>query len=208
MFKHKVAVLSIVSAVLLLAAAAFGGIVDPCESTATTAAGPNTCVLICPAGDGDQLIDKGAAIDVTVNDDTGTGIEGILATDFYLVDCDPSRAMVLCGGSASSNANAATDANGDTQMTGDIAAGGCAQGLSVVVQGFTIGCPAICMTNIWVKSPDTNGDLLVNIQDFSTFGAQYPPQPFTDTCVDYNCDGIVNLQDFSLFGLHYFHLCA
>ena len=193
MFKHKVAVLSIVSAVLLLAAAAFGGIVDPCESTISSSAGPNTCVLVCPAGDGDQLQDKGATISITVNDDTATGIEGILATDFYVIDCDPVNDMVLCGGSASSNANAATDANGDTQMTGDIAAGGCATGLAVVVQGFVIGCPTICMSNIEIKSPDINGDLLVSILDFSLFGAQYPPNPFTDPCVDYICDCVINL---------------
>jgi hypothetical protein len=208
MFKHKVAVLSIVSAVLLLAATAFGGIIDPCESDATTDATGVTCVLICPAGDGDQLVDKGATIHVTVNDGAGVGVEGVLASDFYLVDCDPSRNMVLCGGASSSNANAATDANGQTDMTGDIAAGGCAQGLEVIVQGFSIGCPAICLTNIFVKSPDINGDLLVNIQDFSLFGLQYPPNPFTDTCTDYNCDGLVNLQDFSLFGLHYLHQCS
>jgi hypothetical protein len=191
-----------------MAATAFGGIIDPCQSTASTIATPNTCVLICPQGDGDQLVDKNATITVVVRDGAGIGIEGVLASDFYLVDCDPIRDMVLCGGSSSSDADAPTDATGSTQMIGDIAAGGCANGLSVIVQGFTIGCPAICMTNIWVKSPDINGDLLVNIQDFSLFGQQYPPQPFTDTCVDYNCDGIVNLQDFSLFGLHYLHQCS
>ena len=208
MFKHKVAVLSIVSAALLFAAAAFGGIIDPCQSTATTAASPNTCVLVCPAGDGDQLVAKGATISISVKDGAGVGIPDILWSDFYLIDCDPSNDMVLCGGASSSNANANTDSNGDTEMTGDIAAGGCAQGVSVVVQGFVLGCPEICLTNIYVKSPDINGDLLVNIQDFSLFGAQYPPNTFTDPCVDYNCDGIINLQDFSLFGLHYGHICA
>ncbi len=205
MFKGKVAILSVVSAaVLLVAGVAFGGIIDPCQSTASSAGG---CIVICPAGDGDQLSAKGAMISITVNDNTGTGIEGIPASDFWLVDCDPIRVMVLCGGSGSSNADAATDASGNTTMSGDIAAGGCAIGVSVIVQGFAIGCPATCLTAIEVKSPDMNGDLVVNLPDLALFGAQYPPNPFTNTCADFNCDNLINLQDFSVFGLHYNHVC-
>jgi len=82
MFKGKVAILSVVSAaVLLVAGVAFGGIIDPCQSTASSAGG---CIVICPAGDGDQLSAKGAMISITVNDNTGTGIEGIPASDFWL----------------------------------------------------------------------------------------------------------------------------
>lgn len=201
-------VLSLAAALLLVASVAFGGIIDPCNSTAVSSGG---CVMVCPAGDGDQMSDKGATITITVLDGSATPIEGVPATDFYVIDCDPTLDMVLCGGSASSNATAATDEFGVTTMEGDIAAGGCADGLSVVVQGYIIEefppeCTAATCLPILIRSPDMNGDLVVNLQDFSAFGLAYPPNTYFK-CADFNCDGLVNLQDFSTFGLHYQHAC-
>jgi hypothetical protein len=203
-------VLSLAAALLLVAGIAFGGIIDPCKSDATSGSG---CVLICPGGDGEQLSAKvgGGAIFITVVDGSNLPIEGIPATDFWLVDCDPSADMVLCGGSASSNASAATDETGSTTMVGDIAGGGCADGLSVVVQGFVItegtppDCTPICL-DIDVRSPDMNGDLAVNLLDFGLFGAAYPPNAYTK-CADFDCSSTVDLLDFSAFGLHYNHSC-
>ncbi len=213
-------VLSMAAALLLVAGVAFGGIIDPCNSTATCGGGGGAaspasvgCVLVCPAGDGDQISAKvaGGAIFVTVRDGSSIGIPGIPATDFWLVDCDPLLDMVLCGGSSSSSATAATDENGETTMEGDIAAGGCADGLSVVVQGFIIeegtppDCTPVCL-DIDIRSPDMNGDLAVNLLDFALFGGAYPPNAYSK-CADFNCDLAVNLQDFSAFGLHYNHDC-
>lgn len=202
-------VLSLAAALMLVAGVAFGGIIDPCLSTATSASG---CVLVCPAGDGDQISAKVAGgILITIVDGSTVPIEAIPATDFWVVDCDPVDDMVLCGGSASSNATAATDANGETTIEGDIAAGGCADGLSVVVQGFVIeegtppNCTPVCL-DIDIRSPDMNGDLAVNLLDFALFGGAYPPNAYSK-CADFNCDTVVNLQDFSAFGLHYNHDC-
>ncbi|MBI4720118.1 MAG: hypothetical protein HY770_02605 [Chitinivibrionia bacterium] len=199
-------VLSLAAALLLVAGVAFGGIIDPCQSTATSGSG---CVLVCPAGDGDQLSAKGVTISIEINDGAGDPIAGVPATDFWVVDCDPALDMVLCGGSASSNATAATDENGQTTMEGDIAAGGCADGLSVVVQGFVIeegvSCTPVCL-DIDIRSPDMNGDLAVNLLDFALFGGAYPPNAYAK-CADFNCDAAINLQDFSAFGLHYNHDC-
>jgi hypothetical protein len=200
-------VLSLAAALLLVASVAFGGIIDPCLSTATSAGG---CVMVCPAGDGDQMSDQGATISITIVDGSSVAIEGIPATDFYVIDCDPVNDMTLCGGASSSNATAATDVNGQTTMEGDIAAGGCADGVAVVVQGFVIqdspACTVPTCLSILIRSPDMNGDLVVNLADFSAFGLAYPPNAY-NKCADFNCDASVNLQDFSTFGLHYQHSC-
>jgi hypothetical protein len=208
-------VISITAVLLLLAAAASAGIIDPCNSEChigLTLSGDN-CVLVCPGGDGDQISAKvaGGAIFITVRDGSNDPIPGIPATDFWLVDCDPLGEMVLCGGSASSNATAATSSAGETTMEGDIAAGGCADGLSVIVQGFVIeqgtppDCTPICL-GINVRSPDMNGDLAVNLLDFGLFGAAYPPNAYVK-CADFDCSSTVDLLDFSAFGLHYNHSC-
>lgn len=203
-------VLSLAAALLLVASVAFGGIIDPCKSTAVVGGAGDFCVMVCPAGDGDQMSTQGATITITVLDGSSAPIAGIPATDFYVIDCDPILDMTLCGGSSSSNATAATDEFGVTTMEGDIAAGGCADGLSVVVQGFVITDEPACTTPtclpILIRSPDMNGDLVVNLADFSAFGLAYPPNTYAK-CADFNCDLAVNLQDFSTFGLHYQHSC-
>jgi hypothetical protein len=56
------------------------------------------------------------------------------------------------------------------------------------------------------KSPDLNGDGIVDIIDLSIFALVYtsPPKPYL-FCADYNCDGAVDLIDFSVFAIHYLH---
>jgi hypothetical protein len=149
----------------------------------------------------------GATITITVIAIGGLPIEGIPASDAWLIDCDPSGAMILCGGSGSSNADAASDTNGVMTMGGDITAGGCADGVTVVVQGVAIGCPATCLSSILIRSPDISGNLYVALEDFVYFKNHYNPNPY-DKCCDYNCDGFVVLADFSTFALHYKHICS
>lgn len=200
-------VLSLAAALLLVASVAFGGVIDPCASTAESTGG---CLMVCPAGDGDLMSDVGGEISITVIGTDTFPIEGIPGTDFYVIDCDPVNDMVLCGGSASSGATGATDATGWTEMIGDVAAGGCADGLAVVVQGWVIedfpACDAATCLPFEVRSPDMNGDLVVDLQDFGDFGLAYPPNAPND-CADFDCSGAINLQDFGIFGLHYKHSC-
>ncbi|UCG52792.1 MAG: hypothetical protein JSW58_04360 [Candidatus Latescibacterota bacterium] len=176
------------------------GIVDPCNSTASS---PGGCVMVCPAGDGENLSDDGATITVTVNDGVGNPIAYIPASDFWLIGC--ADGLVLCGGSASSNADGPTDDNGITTISGTIAAGGYDGGLEVVVQGVLIGCPVICLP-ITVPSVDISGDLAVTLIDFAMFAQSYPPQPYDPSC-DFNCDGLVDLVDFSKFAFHFYDPC-
>jgi hypothetical protein len=98
---------------------------------------------------------------------------------------------------------------------GSLTAGGCADGLSPVVQGFILedkglGCQQYCY-DIHVRSPDMAGgagpgqpDGLVNIQDLSKFATHYPPGAAGyDTCADLDCNATINLQDLARFAFHY-----
>jgi hypothetical protein len=185
--------------------------VDLCGSSATTNGG---CFRICPAGDWIGLVDIGAEISVTVINN-GFPVPGISRCDFWLIDCDPLNDLTLCGGSLSSNADFNTDAAGQTTISGPTAGGGCADGLSVVVQGIIIPDPTNCLVPlclpIVVRSADIDGDLLVNLVDLSIFAGSFPPQPY-DLCCDFNCDGVVNLVDLGFFANHFMnpqmHVCV
>jgi hypothetical protein len=183
---------------------ASSGIIDPCESEASFCnAGGSACLIVCPSGDATALSDEGNEICVTIKDLSGAPIPGMLGTDFWLTGCG---SLVLCGGSGSSNADAATDINGQTQFSGAIAAGGCDTGLYVVCQGIIIGCPGTCLA-IDVRSPDLSGDLGVDLIDFTIFKNSYPPHAYY-SCADYDCSGAINLVDFTIFARHWHHYCA
>ena len=217
MLKGKFAVLSLAAAAMLClqiagAGTVNSGIVDKCNSTASSANGVN---FACPQSDGDALSAGGLTISVTVKDNTNTAIPGIPASDFWVKGC--ADLLVLCGGSGAISASAASDANGQTTITGDLAAGGCDTGLNVIVQGIVLGggsCPALCL-GIAVRTADTVGpaagppDLKVDVLDFSQFGTRYPSPPKVyNACADFVAPfGTVNVADFAKFGAHYNHKC-
>jgi hypothetical protein len=152
----------------------------------------------------------GLTISVIVRDNVGAPIANVAPTDIWNVGCNDL--LALCGGSGAINASAPTDVNGQTTITGDIAAGGCdLGGLRVVVQGVVIGagvCGDPCVP-VKVKSADTNGSLTVNLVDFATFGAGYtsPPKAYNE-CIDFVAPfGSVTLPDFAKYGSHNNHTC-
>lgn len=225
MFKGKFLVLSVIAAALLSwqvmpmsVDSANSGVVDPCSSTAT---GAGCCLVICPQGDGDRLDACGSVISIVAKDGTGTPLPGILAADVWLIGW--GNGAVLCGGSGSINADSATNANGETTISGDWAAGGCDTGVQVVVQGTVIADPndwnnPLCLPVIPV-SPDITGpgdppgpphspDLVVDLIDLTEFAGTYtsPPNAY-DPCKDFNCDGVQDIVDFSIFAQHYLHQC-
>jgi len=170
--------------------------------------GPYT-ILVCPTGDGPTLASIGATITVKVTDITGFNpLPNIPASDYWPFDCSDQTA--LCGGSASINADGPSDADGIATISGAIAARGSASGTIVIVQGVVIeDCSfvALCLPIVW-KSPDINGDLLVDIVDFSMFGPSFPSPPKTyDAAADLNNDGVIDLLDFAEFGGHFLHQC-
>ena len=218
MLKGKFAVLSLVAAALLCwqvagVSTVNSGIVDPCNSTASTAGGVH---FACPQSDGDAL--GAAAISVTIRDNTNAPVVGIPAADFWLIGCNDL--LVLCGGAGSINAVAATDANGQTTINGDIATSGCDSGVRVVCQGIVLGngaCAPLCLA-IAVRSPDQKNaaggalppDGVVSGSDFAFFGTSYqsPPKPYF-ACHDFvgNPYGTITVADFAKFGSHYNHKC-
>jgi hypothetical protein len=218
MFKGKLVVLSVIAAALLCwqvmpasVNTANSGIVDPCSSSASSAGG---CWVVCPEGDAAQLdalapAAGDATISVTVKDNTGTPIAGIPAADFWLVGVTDN--IALCGGAGSINATAGSDANGQTTIIGALAGGGCDDAVYVVVQGAVVDgpdCSAPAPLAILTRSPDTNGDLVVDSLDFTFFGNHWVPfsLPY-DKCVDYDCNSSMDSIDFTEFGNHFNHAC-
>lgn len=210
MLKGKLAVLCLVAISLLVVnGTASAGLIDACVSYWSLEAAVTPCPLfVCPQGDTGSFLDQGWWLWICVLDINGAPVPNVPATDFWLIDCDPIGDAFLCNGSASSAADSLTNAAGMTTMSnGTVAAGGCADGMALVVQGFVIedsltNCTTEFCCPIFLRSPDLSGDLIVNLVDLSIFAAAFPPQPF-DTCADFNIDGLVNLVDLSNFAFHF-----
>jgi hypothetical protein len=214
MFKRKLAVLCLVTVALFaFSGVANAGIIDPCVSwvhlTAATTPAPLLC---CPIGDTASFIAQGWYITVHVLDANGAGVANIPATDFWVIDCDPVNDLALCGGGASSGADSNTNAAGTTTMSQTaLSAGGCVDGIAVVVQGFAIadsagGCTQPVCLPVSVRSIDITGDLVVDISDLSLFAQAYPPYPPAayNTCADFDLSGTpIDVSDLSVFAFHY-----
>lgn len=240
MLKGKYVLLSLAAALVCWQVAGIGtansGIVDACKSTVTTNAGNAGVVLVCPQGDGDVLTAAVAPVSGTVNcqiqltvrDNTNTGIAGIPATDMWLVGCNDG--LLLCGGSAGSNADAATTASGATTFSNEPVASGCDTGMYAVVQGVVIQNPGPCTPKclpIAARSPDYKSagapgdpptcgagdaacpDRKVTNSDFSWFTGHYtfPGHPGSYfSCADYAAPlggATLTLADFSKFSVHF-----
>lgn len=187
------------------------GIIDDCASTCEFHPSQSpTVMLVCPQGDAPSMIDQGWWLSFRIVDRNSNPIPDIPGTDFWLIDCDPQRDLILCAGSASSRADSSTNPQGLTTMSNvAIRAGGCADGLAAVVQGFVLqdetnSCSMYCFP-IHVRSPDFDLSLTVDIVDLSSF-AQHFPTPY-DECYDLNMDGITSVTDVAIFATHYFHVC-
>ncbi len=203
------------ASLMLVAGIATAGIIDPCGSTVEMFTdGLNQtlavkCYFACPQGDTATFRSAGFWFAFLIKDLLGNPVGGLPATDFWLVDCDPAADLALCAGSASSNADSATNSNGRTTMSQTtLAVGGCVDFVQPVVQGLVFQdpasappCQARCY-NLKVRSCDLNGDLKMDLIDLSSFAGKYPPQAY-NKCADFDCNGVVNLQDLSNFALHY-----
>lgn len=195
------------ASLLLVAGISSAGIIDPCESDVVYNGTEPACYFACPQGDTDAFYLQGVGWAFTIVDLAAAPVANIPGTDFWLVDCDPAADLALCAGSASSAADSATNGAGQTTMyNGSLSAGGCADGLSPVVQGFVLedagaGCAAYCY-NILVRSPDINGDGEVQLIDLSIFASAFPPNPY-DTCADMDCNATINIQDLARFAFHF-----
>jgi hypothetical protein len=195
------------ASLLLVAGIASAGIIDPCGGTVTFNGSQPTCYFACPAGDTDAFYLQGFSWSFTIVDLAAAPVADIPGSDFWLVDCDPINDLALCAGSASSAADSATNALGQTSMSnGSLSAGGWANGLSPVVQGYVLedplaGCTAYCY-DVLVRSPDINGDGVVALIDLSNFSLAFPPNAY-NTRADMDCNLIINIQDLARFAFHF-----
>jgi hypothetical protein len=200
------------ASLLMVAGIASAGIIDPCNSPVVYNGVEPECYFACPQGDTESFEDAGFWWSFIIRDLLGAPIPDIPGSDFWLIDCDPVQDLVLCAGSASSAADSSTNDAGQTSMSnGTLSAGGCADGLSPVCQGFVLedpanNCDPYCYT-ILVRSPDLGGpggppDLLVDLIDLAVFAQCFPPQPY-DPCCDFDCNATVNLQDLARFAFHF-----
>jgi hypothetical protein len=79
--------------------------------------------------------------------------------------------------------------------------------MALVIQGYVVAdsltnCTTDFCCPINLRSPDINGDLLVDLIDLSIFAAEFPPNPY-GPCSDLNDDGAVDLIDLSNFAFHF-----
>ena len=207
-----------VARALMIAALTLGGLIlrvddtvgehiDPVGSTATVSPGPH-CWVNDPAGGGDPLYALGAVITVTARDIVGDGVSGIPASDYWLIG--PTDAICLCGGSASINADSASNADGQTTISDGLRGGGYDAGVHVVIQAFVILNADLSrlVLPITPVSPDIDCDLRVDLPDFALFKNGYtsPPKPY-EARLDFDCDGVIDLPDFAIFIQHYEIAC-
>jgi hypothetical protein len=149
-----------------------------------------TSAIVCPASDIDTI-----HVTVTVRNVYGDPLPG------KTVDCYGLEVSgVFCWCPGESLQTDVTDVNGEAFFDfTDF--GGCG-----LVQ-FGATCEGVVFSpcaQIFVASPDINGDCVVDLTDFAMFASMYLT---TNPCGDYDCDGNVGLSDFALFAAHYLHAC-
>ena len=154
--------------------------------------------VVSPAGTTPSLAEQGIVVGVMIQDCTLAPAANFPAQDVFLASVALAPAVNCRGGSV---ADRDTDEMGYTTISGVIAGGGWTEeGLRLHVSGIACGQPL----PIRLNSPDINGDLVVDLGDFSIFGQDYDTGAFRS---DFNHDGIVGLHDFSVFGQHYDERC-
>lgn len=183
--------------VLGLAGIASAGIPDEGNSTA---AGPGSPVvaLITPASTGNSIASVGGTITVTVLDFANGPVVNYPFSDI-IVDDDGDNSIALCQGGSTADAN--TNAQGITTISGLIGGGGFTTQTNVWIAGTKLTGTAL---DLGFNSPDNTGDLVVDIADFSNFGLDFNTAAFRSDLV---FDGIVDIADFSKFGLTFNESC-
>ena len=192
MINKRLLSLAVASIMLLgLASLASAGIPDDTNSTATSAAG---AVLVLPDGTGGALSDAGLTISVNVRDSNNDPIAGYPFQDIWVDDAGNGDISLCQGGSV---ADGNTDSNGDTTISGALAAGGHTQaGLQVYLAGTPLAGPTL---GIDVVSCDITGDLAVNLSDIGEFGTDFSGA--YNFRSDFTADGVVNLSDVGELGI-------
>lgn len=174
------------------------GIPDLSHSYATSNAG---CIMITPEGTGPTLASRNLTVTVGLRDALDLPIPNYPFQDIWLHN-EVADELYMCQNGSLADAN--TDANGETTISGALAGGGSTQlGMRVYVAGMPIGDGPLA---IEVVSPDLNADLFVNMADLGTFATLYLT-PEYDLPADLSCDGLEDLRDIAAFAAHLIDTC-
>ena len=192
---------------LLIPVVAFGSIPDINQCSIGTRATQDVSIMVCPGCDGPTFAEAqvfggvvmDATIEVFIRNSAGQGIPGIPATDIVIDD----GSFVFCPGGG--HADYDTDGSGYTEFALPPCGGGCSTG--PLFNGFLSGVSFLQnpISHVQFNSPDSNGDLVVDLIDLADFAGVY----FSGAvyCSDYYWDGVMNLLDLALFSQHYGHVC-
>ena len=211
MLKFKIVILAF--AVSFLAQPCFGvsGVPDLFQSEASIAyVGPGTAsLMVVPDGSGNSFTEahdeQGNVVDATITlylrDSQGVPIVAYPLEDLWLESANSG--LVFCVGGTT--ADYITDNQGMTQWVTPLHAGGYSQfPVLVIVSGSALtsnsGLP------LRFNSPDTNGDLTVNLQDIHNLALDFF-RGVNNFRSDLTGDGVLNLQDIPIFAQHLGALC-
>jgi hypothetical protein len=170
---------------------------EPCMNIVVETTGTPSTVLMNPHGWPFVEELQGVTIEIQLLDCENNPIPWYPPQDIWLDSFIPGE-IALCP--QGTHPVYGTDANGRTSFEGSrLAAGGFTTGgVTIVVAGQ----PALLDTPLPIQlvSADINGDLKVNLTDFSIFARDWK----TDAArSDFDGDGIVDLPDFSHLGVVY-----
>lgn len=197
---HRIAI----AILILLCAVPATAQIDPNTSTAVLSA--PSCLMSCPAGDGNTFGASGVNVTFTIFDVTGLPVVGLSPRDFEIDGITPFRvadAFYPAGPAWDlQQAGFGVIAPGVYGFQGALTAGGNEPSRALgKVRGLTlVGAGSMPLTMV---SPDMNGDGAVNLIDVTLFTSVfYGAYSFT---ADFNCDGAVNLIDVTFLATHIGH---
>ncbi len=160
-------------------------------------------ILVTPAGNGESLIGLAATVQLVVTSMfDGTPVPGYPLQDLWLWDHDVTT-LGTCGGMPPNVADANTDAEGRTQISGIMIGGGHSQtGLTA----YGAGSPSSDVIPIFIVSPDINGSLSVDLADLGIFADDFndPTYQFRS---DLSHDGTEDLGDVAIMAEHMGERC-
>jgi hypothetical protein len=154
------------------------------------------CLLVIPDGSGPRLTEartfSGLTVDATINvrilDLALDPIVSYPPEDVWL-EAAGEELAICAGGSV---ADAPTDADGRTTISGPLLAGGWSEsGAVVFVAGWSPSQPPVVLT---FNSPDLDGDREVNLSDVQLFATDYYDSSYHHRS-DLHYDGRINLAD-------------
>jgi hypothetical protein len=166
---------------------------DPCLSFVSTSGAD-----IFLDGSGETLADLGAQVTVSVRDGEGAPISNIPADLIFLVNCDENGNFVAdppLYADGPTDANGITTISGALCGRG-WSDGLSVVAIGVVLRCSMTEVPC---QSIRVRSTDINADGVLDHLDVNKLFTHYPPGSY-HTSVDFNFDGIINLSDFTTFG--------